>query len=256
MHRFVLSSGEGMGAVAGTRLTLGPEDSHHAARVLRLGPGDEVEGLDGSGGVLACRVAGGGRHALEVEVRSVRRQTAPMPVALAPALLKGRAMDFLIQKATELGATSIAPLLTARTVARVADGETAGRVADWTRTAREACKQCGNAWMPRIEAPVGLDRYLAGAREVARDALRVAAMLRPEARWPGQVLDEAEAALRSGPMTLITGPEGDFTPEEEQSLIEAGVHPITLGPLVLRAETAVVAGLAVLQHERARRTGG
>lgn len=236
----------------GSRWALGPEDSHHAARVLRLGPGDEIEVLDGAGGILACRVTGGGRRALEVEVVMARRQAAPMPVALAPALLKGRAMDFLIQKATELGATAITPLVTARTVARMPDGEAVARVADWERTAREACKQCGNAWMPRLEAPRTLARFLSDAG----DGLRVAAMLRREARWPGQVLDEAGAEVLAGPVTLMTGPEGDFTPEEERALIDAGVQPITLGPLVLRAETAVVAGLAVLQHERARRAGG
>lgn len=248
MHRFFVSPSADRGTPE--RFTLSESDSHHAARVLRLAPGDPVELLDGAGHVHAGRVATSDKRTTTVSVVSTRTVPAPPAVALAPALLKGKAMDWLVQKATELGAAALYPLSLARCVAQVAPAEAAGKVEDWSATAREACKQCGNPWRPRIHAPQTLASFLA----TRPPGLLIVASLGPGVQRPRALIAAARAA--AGPAhgllpaaTLVLGPEGDFTAEEEAALREAGALPMTLGPLVLRAETAALAGLAVLQQE-------
>jgi len=241
MHRFFVRTGAPVGEV----VTLDEGDSHHAARVLRLEAGAEVGLLDGAGRRLGARVVGVDRRATRVRIEREERVAAPPRVGLAPTCLKGKAMDYLVQKATELGVARLSPLVTERAVVRLDPGDTDGdaerRVADWTRTAVEACKQCGNPWLPVIDRPVTLEAFLAGRRP----GLLLVASLRADARplrglLSGGVVDG---------VTLVLGPEGDFTPAEEDRLREAGARPMGLGPLVLRAETAAVAGLAVVQYE-------
>lgn len=245
MHRFFVPPE----ACSGPQIRLTERDSHHATRVLRLTAGEAIEVLDGAGGLFECRVRSADRRALMADVLGIRRQPAPPPVALAPALLKGRAMDWLLQKATELGAIRITPLLARRTVVRLADAEIPARVEDWRWTAIEAAKQCGNAWLPRLDPPRTVDDYLA----LGEGGRLLAAVLDPGAAPPGEVLARESEAWPK--VTLVIGPEGDFTPEELGALRTAGAVPVTLGPRVLRAETAALAGLAILQHELARRPG-
>lgn len=240
MHRFFVPANAGqdpMGSV-----TLSPSDSRHALRVLRLQLGDEVEVLNGAGTCHVGRIAGSDRDGVPVEVLRSRQVPRPPEVILAPALLKGRAMDWLIQKATELGATEIQPLLTERTVVRVDPGEREKRIEDWRTTAIEACKQCGNPWLPRFGEPRGVAQFL-GNRS---PGLLLVAALAGEPRLPGQVL--AAAGRFEGAVTIVIGPEGDLTGSELEQLEQAGAVPITLGPLVLRGETAAVASLAIVQH--------
>jgi 16S rRNA (uracil1498-N3)-methyltransferase len=190
------------------------------------------------------------KRVTRVEVEQVERRAAPPRVGLAPSLIKGKAMDFLVQKATELGVACLSPLMTDRAVVRVTPEEGESRVADWTRTAVEACKQCGNPWMPVIEPPTTLSAFL-GRRGAG---LLLVASLRGDAR-PVRTVLAGEPASASA-VTLVLGPEGDFTPDEEAALRSAGARPISLGPLVLRAETAAVAGLAVIQYELGLSRGG
>lgn len=239
MHRFYLKTG----ALAGAVVTLEEGESHHAARVLRLENGAPVEILDGAGRCLRGRVVEVHKRATRVEVHEVECRPAPPRVGLAPSLIKGKAMDFLVQKATELGVARLRPLVTDRSVVRVTPEEGAGRVADWTRTALEACKQCGNPWLPEIDAPTTLGALL----RAADLGLLVVASLRGDALPVRAALGQGMPL--PGGVTLVLGPEGDFTPGEEEALRAAGARPISLGPLVLRAETAAVAGLAVIQYE-------
>ena len=239
MHRFYLRTG----AVTGEVVALDENDSHHAARVLRMTEGEIVEILDGSGRCLHARVIEVNKRSTRVEVGQVERRSAPHRVGLAPALIKGKAMDFLVQKATELGVACLSPLMTDRAVVRVTADEAEARVADWARTAVEACKQCGNPWMPAIEPPTTLSAFL----HRRGSGLLLVASLRGDARPVRTVLAGERAPGET--VTLVLGPEGDFTPDEEEALRGAGARPISLGPLVLRAETAAIAGLAVIQYE-------
>lgn len=243
MHRFfVPPSGR-----TGREARLSEADSHHAARVLRLQPGDVVELLDGEGLKMRGRAREVDRRQVVVEIEEEERQTPRLPVGIAPALLKGRAMDTVFQKATELGAVAVWPLVTERCVARVDSGSVESRVAGWRTTAIEACKQCGNPWLPEIHPPQTLDAFL----RAGMGGVRVAAMLGGTPKLIADVLDGLGELPEA--ITLMLGPEGDFTPAEEKAILESGALSITLGPLVLRADTAAIAGLAILQHELARR---
>lgn len=235
MHRFLLPPE----ACRGDLVALDEADSHHAARVLRLQAGDEVEVLDGAGARLRCRLATAGRKAVTaaVEARGFE-PPEPFTVTLALALLRGRAMDYAIQKATELGARIIQPLAAERCVMHVAPGEAAAKLAGWRATAVEACKQCGNPWLPEFRAPVPVAEL---PRTAGTGALLVAS-LKPSRRRVADAL-----AARPTSVTVCVGPEGDFTHAEYALLLrDAGAQPVTLGPHVLRADTAAIAALALV----------
>lgn len=244
MHRFFLRTSAGLGSI----VALSESDSHHAARVLRLEKGEAVEILDGSGRCLGAEVVETGKRSTRVTILSERSISAPPRVELAPSLLKGKAMDLLVQKVTELGVARLWPLATERAVVQIRKEEGPEKVEDWTRTAIEACKQCGNPWLPAIESPRSLSDFI----ESAEPGFLVVASLRSDAQSARQLFSTLRPRL-SGKVTLVLGPEGDFTSEEEESLRRAGAKPMSLGPLVLRAETAAIAGLALLQNELAER---
>lgn len=206
-----------------------------------------IEILDGAGRVLCGRVVQADRRRVEADVTDVRRVPAPPRVVLAVSVLKGRAMDFLVQKATELGVTEVRPILAERGVVRIRQEEAAGKLDAWRTTAIEACKQCGNPWLPRFLPPGDVAGFLAGPRV----GVLLVAALWGEPRLPGEILRERGAACRDG-VTLVVGPEGDLSPGEAAALESGGAIPVTLGPLVLRAETAAIAGLAIVQHELRR----
>lgn len=240
MHRFFLPPED----CAGPTVLLSESDSHHAARVLRIRPGDPIEILDGIGHRLGCRVSSIDRGTVCAEVRTRSNfEASPFTVTLAPALVKHKAMDFILQKATELGAGCVAPIITARTVIEAEPDRQAHRLASWRQTAIESCKQCGNPWLPELHPPVHLAEFL--ARRAGQFLL--VASLRPDTRSFRQWLS-GDVAAATRPVLLV-GPEGDFTAEEDCALREAGARPVALGPLVLRTETAALAGLAILLYE-------
>ncbi|MFN0069298.1 MAG: RsmE family RNA methyltransferase [Limisphaerales bacterium] len=232
MHRFLLPPE----ACRGDAVMLDEADSHHAARVLRLNPGDALEVLDGAGTRLACRLATVGRRAVTAAVEArVTTPAEPFAVTLALALLKGRALDYAIQKATELGARVIQPLAAERCVAQVAPDDLPAKLAGWRATAAEACKQCGNPWLPEIRVP----RTVPELAPAGAGTLLVAS-LEPGGRRVADALAGRPAAV-----TVCLGPEGDFTPAEYAALRAAGALPVTLGPHVLRADTAAITALAL-----------
>lgn len=239
MHRFHVPPEH----CQGDRVILGEGDRRHAVRVLRLTAGENIEVLDGAGTLLACRIVRADRDSVEALVISRERVAQPPPVVLAAALLKGKAMDFLVQKATELGVTAIQPLSLERCVARVEPREAEDKIAGWQATAVEACKQCGNPWMPRFETPRTLTSFLSQRAP----GLMMVASLAGQPRLPGAILRERREP--AGSVTIVIGPEGDLTGAELDQLTAAGAVPFTLGPLVLRGETAALAALAIVQHE-------
>lgn len=230
-------------------MALSGDEGHHAARVLRLRRGDAVTVLDGAGGELACVVAevAGSRVRLEV---TARRTVPPPPfrITLLQALPKGKLFESVVQKATELGVDRIVPLLSERVVAQLDDRKAASRQAEWQQVAVEACKQCGQAWLPRVEAPVTPAAFLARGE---RFDLPLVASLQPGSRSPRRWFEEyrARAGVRPVSVSVWVGPEGDFTAAEVAAIVAGGARPITLGPLVLRVETAAVYCLSVLNYE-------
>jgi 16S rRNA (uracil1498-N3)-methyltransferase len=230
-------------------LILSPEESHHLIGVNRARLGDPVIAFDGRGTEWTCELVGDRRQGAVLRVRS-RRDAAPLPFALtlAQALPKGPAMDAIIRKATEIGAARIVPIESARTQVHL-DGERSDRKVDkWRVAALEAAKQCGNPFLPGIASVQRFDAFVAAQHE---SDLKLIASLHPGARSLRACLTDftARAGRRPHSALWLIGPEGDFTPEELSRALAAGFIPITLGPLVLRCETAATYALAVTSYE-------
>jgi len=243
MHRFLVPRGAEVGATA----RLGEADARHAAVVLRLREGDRVQLLDGCGVVANARLARVDRDGVEALVESAAVQPAPrVEVGLAVGVTKGKAWDWTLQKCTEAGVTRIVPILARRSVVRLDASEAARRREEWMRTVEEACKQCGAAWWPEVALPVSMEAWLAGlgpARE-SGEALWVAALAEPRRSL-------LEAARGLGPgigrAWVAVGPEGDWAPEELDAMRGAGFEGVTLGPNVMRSETAAVAAVVLVR---------
>lgn len=233
----------------GDAIRLDGEEARHATQVLRLRTGDAATVLDGAGGEVRCVLAEATRRDVILTVKE--RIAHPMPavaITLFQAIPKGKTMEWIVEKATELGAAAIVPVLTARTVVRVDEKDAATKRPRWERAAIEAVKQCGNPWLPRLAAPATLPE----ASALAPDAdLKLVASLEPSARRADGYLEEFRVRTGRQPRNIAVwiGPEGDFTPAEYAALAATGVRPLSLGGLVLRCETAAIAALAILLHE-------
>lgn len=232
---------------SGEAVEFPPEESAHASRVLRLKTGTRVELLNGRGLVARAELTGVGRKQLRAKVISQEDFPAPAPgITLFQSVIKGRHMDWVIQKATELGVTRIVPTLCERSVPDFSPREAEKKRARWESIATEALKQCGLPWLPRIEAPVPLDRCLTAGSPPPISFLG--------ALVPGvQHLRDALEALqpesnRGRECGVWLGPEGDFTSGELELIQAIGAIPASLGPRVLRSETAALVFLAVLNN--------
>jgi 16S rRNA (uracil1498-N3)-methyltransferase len=222
----------------GEVVRLSPEQSRHLETVLRLAPGNEVEVFDGRGVRWRARLESAG--VLRLGERQEGHRGAS-DVWLAQALAKGEKLDLVVQKATELGATRILPLATERSVVRLDDERGARRLERFRRIAEEAARQSGRSDVPRVDAPCALDD--------------LGALLREDPERRGVLLDPAERDVRlaqavrgAAKLLLAVGPEGGFSDAERHAAIAAGFVRASLGPLVLRTETAGLAALAIVQH--------
>jgi 16S rRNA (uracil1498-N3)-methyltransferase len=219
----------------GLVLELEPTAARHV-QVLRMQPGDGLTLFDGRGGEWDASVEHMGRSNVRVRIgahHTVERE-APLQVHLAIGVPANDRMDWLVEKAAELGAASVQPLLTERAVLRL-EGERARRRQEhWQAVAVAACEQCGRNRVPLVHAPVDLARWQPPAG-LARAVLS---------------LDDDAAPLHALPRSqgwlLVSGPEGGLNPKEVQALRAAGFLPLSLGPRVLRADTAPIATLAAL----------
>ncbi|MBN8736906.1 MAG: 16S rRNA (uracil(1498)-N(3))-methyltransferase [Xanthomonadales bacterium] len=223
------------------RIELPPQTAAHALRVLRLQPGDAVILFNGDGHDYAARlVAGGSREvAVHVETRVATMRESPLRITLAQALARGEKMDWIVQKAVELGVAAVIPLVTERSEVKLDDKRVTKRLEHWRAVAIAACEQSGRAIVPLIEAPQALDRWLA-TLERSEGLVRLAL-------HPGEGL--RARALQPAPrtVTLAIGPEGGFGERDLAVLRTAGFANLSLGPRILRTETAGVAVVAALQ---------
>lgn len=223
-------------------LTLAEDEAAHCTRVMRKGPGDHVEIFDGEGRVALGEISQVARHAVQVRVLSESRIAPPgSAVHLFPALIKAEPFEWLLEKAVELGAASIQPVITERTVVHLDAAQSDKKLAKWRRHMIESAKQCHTPFVPRLEAPRALRSLLPA---IAAD-LKLIPALSEGSRTLKQVLPARQPAS----VAVLIGPEGDFTPEEEAEAQKAGFLPVTLGQLILRAETAAISTLAILGHE-------
>lgn len=218
-----------------------PADAaHHAARVLRLREGDAVEIFDGAGqartGVLV-EIAGKRVVVGELADSTLERES-PLRVVLAQGLPSGDKLDWVIQKATELGVSEIQPLATARSVVKLSAERAAKRQEHWQQIAISACEQCGRNVLPVIHPPQDLAKWVAQPRPVEDHKL----ILLPEC-----AISLHAQAQPTGAVVLLIGAEGGFTDTERDLALQHGYTPIRMGKRVMRTETAAIAGLAALQ---------
>ncbi|MEM1084712.1 MAG: 16S rRNA (uracil(1498)-N(3))-methyltransferase [Verrucomicrobiota bacterium] len=205
------------------------DEARHCSRVLRARPGDSVGVFDGAGRHAEATVLDIGRDHVTLKLGETLHEPVPkLEVVLAQAVIKGKAMDWLLQKAVELGVTSIQPLTTEHAVAQPGEG----KEEKWQRLVLEACKQCGRSRMPEVRPMLALDAFL----DLDQSGAVIVASLKD-----GEPLRDRIASLQSPTsITFLIGPEGDFSELEYQKIQEAGAVSASLGSAVLRSETAAI----------------
>jgi 16S rRNA (uracil1498-N3)-methyltransferase len=246
---------------AGTALRLDGREAHHALCVLRVQRGEPVMVLDGAGHELSCEVAGCARNAVDLRVTG-KNSVPPLPcsITLLQAVPKGKVIEFIIQKAVELGVHRIVPLLTERVVARLDEADAADKRDKWQHVAIEAIKQCGAAWLPQVETPATIEAFLKRRNSEFKSRpqpstfeLSLVGSLQTDRRHPRECFREFQTKHGRLPQSVGVwiGPEGDFTRNELKAIQATGAQPISLGSLVLRVETAATYCLSILNYELA-----
>jgi 16S rRNA (uracil1498-N3)-methyltransferase len=225
----------------GGRLRVEGSAGNHIVRVLRLRVGDALTLFNGHGGEYAGSIEEIRRDTVVVSVlerREVDRES-PCQLTLAQGISRGERMDWVVQKATELGVWRIAPIFTERSVVQLDERQALRKIQHWRAIAVAACEQSGRNRLPEITQPVGLYELLE-----QRTSSGTALLLSPGA--PLRIADIANAAAT---MTVLIGPEGGLADLEQEAAVRSGFTPVRLGPRVLRTETAAVCALTLLQQK-------
>lgn len=231
---------------------LAGDEAHHAIVVLRLRPGDRIEVINGEGHGYQARIANVTEGVLVAELEQ------PLPpgreprlqVTLYQGLAKGEKMDFIVQKATEIGVSAVQPVFTRHAVPRPETDSAEKKRQRWQRVAHEAAKQAGRLKVPAVYSPVDWRQALSQLRAQPPDLILVA--------WEGERATSLKAALRSwsrprpsreAAVALMVGPEGGLAGDEVEAALAAGAMPVSLGARILRTETAALAALSILLYE-------
>ncbi len=220
------------------------DEARHLSQVLRMRPGDSVIVFDGKGHRAPAEVLAVSRDRVSLKLGEIRPTVPPLPaITLVQAVPKGKNMDLIVQKSVELGVAAIQPLVTRNTVVQPGDGKSE----KWRRVALEACKQCGQDLLPEIADPADFAKWISSQPEAP--GLKLVASLAPGSRPFREVLRNHPDTVEA---TLLVGPEGDFTAEETAAALAAGFVPVSLGSIVLRAETAAIFSVSALRYEFGR----
>jgi len=230
-------------------LVLPDSEAHHARDVLRMKRGDRAVVFNGRGREITAEIVEVAKR--EIHLRKLHEtQTPPLRcrITLGQAIPKRKNMDLIVQKAVEIGAAEIAPLISERTIVDLDEKEAEEKQAKWQQVAIEAAKQCGQNWLPEVRAPENLKDFFGHAANVD---LRLIGSLQPDAIHLKNVLSDYAGQHHDRPKSVLmmVGPEGDFTPAELALAKSHGCLPITLGPIILRVETAAIYCLSVLSYE-------
>jgi len=245
MHRFYISP-ENWSPDA---LSLRDAEAHHARDVLRMKRGDRAVLFNGRGREITADIVDLTGH--EVRLRKLHEtETPPLRcrIILGQAIPKGKNMDLIVQKAVEIGAAEIAPLISERTIVDLDKKEAEQKKTKWQQIVIEAAKQCGQNWLPQVHPPRKLKDFFSDAGNFD---LRLIGSLQPDAIHLKKILGDYTDQHRDRPrnVLMLVGPEGDFTPAELGLAKTNGCLPITLGPIILRVETAAIYCLSVLSYE-------
>jgi 16S rRNA (uracil1498-N3)-methyltransferase len=250
-------------------LALRDSEAHHARDVLRLDRGDKLVVFNGQGCEITAQIIHLARD--EIPLRKLHEaETPPLRcrITLGQAIPKGKNMELIVQKAVEIGAADIVPIISERTIVDLDAKEAAHKQAKWQHIVIEAAKQCGQNWLPRVQTPKKLRDFFTDRVEAAvaggntkghaaetaattKFELRLIGSLRPGARHLKKILADysTEHSRLPTSVLMMIGPEGDFTPAELALAQSHGCRPITLGPIILRVETAAIYCLSILSYE-------
>ena len=245
MHRFHLPPAN----CRENMLRLDGREAHHALHVLRIHRGENVTVLDGAGTEFFCDVESATKNSLVLAVKEKKFTPAPpCPLTLLVAIPKGKLIESIIQKAVELGAHRIVPLLTERVVTQLDNDGAEAKREKWQSVAIESIKQCGTPWLPKVEAPQTIAEFLARGEKIE---LSLVGSLQTERRHPREWILEFQKQHERLPHSAGAwiGPEGDFTLDELKIIEAGGAKPVTLGKLTLRVETAAIYCLSFLNYE-------
>ncbi|WP_020395226.1 16S rRNA (uracil(1498)-N(3))-methyltransferase [Thiolinea disciformis] len=224
----------------GNTLLLPDTVFRHAIQVLRLNLNELLILFNGQGGEYQARITELSKRQASVIIEEYipTNPESTLKLSLVQALIKPDKMDFALQKAVELGITTFQPLITRRSVVQVGKEKIARKLEHWQAIALGACEQSGRTSIPMILEPISLETYLAQTTGAAR------IILAPE-------LEQTLADLplhKPQALDVVIGPEGGFTSEEVKACLDRGVHGVTIGPRILRAETASISALSLMQH--------
>jgi 16S rRNA (uracil1498-N3)-methyltransferase len=231
---------------SGQAYSLPNDEVHHLLRVLRAKAGSEIHLLSGKGHVVIASLE---IHQRQAWARVEKNLPVPPPscnITVAPGLLKKNAMNLLFREATALGAHCIVPIITQRSEIKIPSHQISQKMEHWRSILIAACKQSGQAFLPQMEVPQGLETYL--AQPVVESHIFLVASLSAKTKplWP--TLEAITARQNISSLSLFIGPEGDFTPEEYQFLSARGAYSIQLSRQILRSETASFYALSVLDQ--------
>ena len=224
----------------GKRLVVEGSAANHITRVLRLRSGDALTVFDGSGGEFGARIEEFRKDTVVVAVEEHRPldRESPLTLTLAQGISRGERMDWIIQKATELGTSRIVPLFTKRSMVRLDERQAERKLQHWRAIAVAACEQCGRNEVPELATPIDFfDVLPADSSGATRLLLSPTGDLRIE-----DPQDTGKA------ITVLIGPEGGLEDVEQEAALAAGFKAVRLGPRVLRTETAAIAALTIIQH--------
>ncbi len=223
-----------------TNFELPADAAHHASRVLRLRVNDEVQIFDGIGNALDATINQiTGKRVILGNLQTCMAQPASgLNIILAQSLCSNEKMDWIVQKATELGVSQILPLQAQRSVAKLTGMRADKSLKHWRSVAISACEQCGRNDLPLIHSPQDLESWLLSLRNAPGSSF----ILLPGGATQLRVQSKPQISA-----TLLIGPEGGFSSDESNIALQMGFVPILLGPRVLRTETAAIAGISALQ---------
>ena len=224
----------------GDVIDLEPGPARHLTSVLRMGVGQEVALFNGQGGEYRGQLIDAKKSFASVQLNSFDEtdRESPLSIHLGIGISRGERMDWIVQKATELGATQITPLFSERCEVKLTGDRLVKRVRHWQQVAISACEQCQRNKLPTINSPIPIQNWLANCSEDLK--------LLMHHRANNRLHDLAKQATS---IALLVGPEGGFADREIDEAMHQGFQPLALGPRVLRTETAPIAAISILQAQ-------
>ncbi len=244
MPRFFVSNP----TIAKEEIVVSGQEARHMQRVLRLRVGDSVGLFDGTGKEYRGKILRQNRHAVTLRILEITapRHESPLTITMGQSLIKGKKMDFIIQKATELGISTIIPFISSRSISSLNEGRVEQRVGRWQKIAVESSKQCGRATPPRVEKVVGFEQIL---KRTSPGEERIILWERGTADLKSLFRGRHGTTRFSKRVYFLVGPEGGFSEEEVKRAEKAHFTAVSLGSRILRVETAGLSFVSILQYE-------